>query len=139
MKRGALKVQIVKHEGLKLKPYRDTVGKLTIGVGRNLDDRGISADEAAMLLDNDIDAVWKELSAALPGVFTSLDDTRQHVMLDMAFNMGVPGLMKFQKMIKAVAARDFALAAVEMLDSKWAKQVGERADNLAAMMRNGPQ
>src|SRR5713101_3726055 len=85
--RTALKLLLVKHEGLSLKPYRCPAGKLTIGVGRNLDDRGISEDEAAMLLDNDIRFVWKELSRVLPG-FTLLDETRQNVLMDMCFNLG---------------------------------------------------
>jgi lysozyme len=134
--RTALKVQLVKHEGLRLTPYRCTAGKLTIGVGRNLEDRGISEDEAAMLLDNDIMSVWKELSRVLPG-FTSLDDTRQHVLMDMCFNLGTAGLLKFKAMLAAVEARDFDRAAAEMLDSAWARQVGKRAQTLAQMMKTG--
>lgn len=161
MNRTRLKALLVKHEGLRLKPYRCPAGKLTIGVGRNIEDKGfsseerrvlgldngrkiedgITADEALYLLDNDITEVWKALSVKLVGVFTSLDETRQHVLMDMAFNLGVAGLMKFRKMLAAVERRDFAVAAGEMLDSAWAKQVGndpgERAHTLAGMMREG--
>ena len=136
MNRTALKLLLVKHEGLSLKPYRCPAGKLTIGVGRNLDDRGISEDEAAMLLDNDIRFVSKELSRVLPG-FTSLDETRQNVLMDMCFNLGTAGLLKFKAMLAAVGARDFDRAAAEMLNSAWARQVRGRAQTLAAMMKTG--
>ena len=132
--RATLKLLLVKHEGLSLKPYRCPAGKLTIGVGRNLDDRGISEDEAAMLLDNDIRFVSKELSRVLPG-FTSLDETRQNVLMDMCFNLGTAGLLKFKAMLAAVGARDFDRAAAEMLNSAWARQVGERARTLAVMLK----
>ena len=134
MNRTKVKVQLVGHEGLRLKPYRDTVGKLTIGVGRNLDDAGVTEDEAKVLLDNDVTRVWKSLTNALP-YFGSLDDDRQHVLIDMAFNLGLAGLANFKRMLAAVEARDFSLAAREMLDSKWASQVGQRAKTLAAMMK----
>ncbi len=137
MNRTILKTLLVKHEcvggKIPLKPYPDTVGKLTIGVGRNLTDDGISADEAQLMLDNDI----HECVARLPSIcrsFGSLDDTRQHVLIDMAFNLGIDGLRKFQKLLACVEARDFTGAAREMLDSAWAKEVGDRANELAAMM-----
>lgn len=134
MNRTAVKLMLVRHEGLKLKAYQDTVGKTTIGVGRNLDDHGISEDEARLLLDNDITSVWKELTHKVP-FFGSLDDDRQHALMDMSFNLGVHGLLQFKKMMGALERRDFVAASVEMLDSKWAKQVGERAVELAAMVR----
>jgi len=136
MNRTRLRTQLVQHEGLRLKPYTDTVGKLTIGVGRNLTDVGITDDEAALLLDNDITRVWQELTHAV-GCFSSLDEVRQHVLLDMAFNLGVPRLLKFEKMLAAVEGHHFDVAADEMLNSKWASQVGKRAQTLAAMMRDG--
>lgn len=137
MNRTRLKAQLVRHEGLRLKPYRDTVGKLTIGVGRNLDDVGITEDEAGQLLDNDVTRAYHELVRAVPS-FGSLDEDRQHVLLDMAFNLGVPRLLEFKKMLAAVESRDFDQAAAEMLDSRWARQVGRRAETLAAMMRPKP-
>src|SRR5438093_1522067 len=101
MNRTVLKTMLVKHEGLRLKPYADTAGKLTIGVGRNLTDAGITDCEARLLLDNDINEAVRLCTSRI-GCFGSLDDTRQHVLLDMCFNLGVGGLMKFTKMLAAV-------------------------------------
>lgn len=134
--RDAMVRQLRLHEGERLKPYRDTVGKLTIGIGRNLDDRGITADESAMLLSNDIGDVERELQRALPWV-TALDEVRQRVLLDMAFNMGVPGLLAFKKTLGAVQAGQYQQAATMMLDSRWAGQVGQRAERLSRMMATG--
>lgn len=135
MNRARLKLQLVHHEGIRLKPYFDSVGKLTIGVGRNLDDKGITNLEAKVLLENDIDEVEEALKLSLPW-FAGLDDVRQRVLVNMGF-MGVGRLLGFVKMLAAVSARDFDTAAAEMLDSKWAKQVGQRAIDLAYMMRTG--
>lgn len=134
MNRTALRALLKKHEGMQLKPYTDTVGKLTIGVGRNLTDKGLATCEVSLLLDNDINDVWQECSSRIEG-FTALDDTRQHVLLDMAFNMGIEHLLGFHKMLVAVQAHNWELAVEEMLNSKWAKQVGNRATDLAHMMR----
>lgn len=136
MNRAQLKIELVRDEGLRLKPYRDTVGKVTIGVGRNLDDRGITEAEAAMLLDNDIRDVERELDAALPW-FRSLSDTRQRVLANMGFNLGVPGLLKFHITLAFIQEGKFDEAADAMLKSKWARQVGARASRLASLMRAG--
>jgi len=130
---------LVKHEGLRLKPYTDTVGKLTIGVGRNLDDVGISKEEAYALLETDIESA--ELDARK--VFRNLWDpsflnlARYNVIVSMVFNLGLGRFKKFKKMIAAVKARDWDRAADEMLDSKWASQVGRRATELSKMMQSG--
>ena len=124
------------HEGLRLKPYRDTVGKLTIGYGRNLDDRGITKDEAEQLLRNDITRVTSELATALPW-FLDLDPIRRAVLIDMAFNLGAAGLLKFALTLRAVEHADHARASQEMLDSVWATQVGTRATRLSEMMASG--
>lgn len=136
MNRDRLRKQLVAHEGLRLKPYRCTAGKLTIGVGRNLDDVGITEDEAMVLLDGDIARVEAQLRSAVP-CFGSLDDVRQRVLADMAFNLGVGGLLKFRLMLAAVEARRFEAAAAEMHASTWAGQVGEREVTLARMMWGG--
>lgn len=128
--------QLVQHEGLKLKPYRDTVGKLTIGVGRNLDDMGISIDEAMIMLDNDVTTAENELHSRFP-ITRNLNGTRYWVLVNMCFNMGAPRLAGFKKMWLAVETQDWPKAAKEMLDSKWARQVGNRANELADLMRNG--
>jgi lysozyme len=142
--RAALKVQLVRHEGLKLHPYRDTVGKVTIGVGRNLDDVGISEAEAHAMLDADIDRTERALFAALPWV-ADLDDARQVVLMNMAFNLGVgmaggnKGLLGFPYTLGLIQAGRFEEAAKAMLDSKWARQVGKRATELAQIMATAPR
>ena len=129
--------QLILHEGLRLKPYRDTIkGHLTIGVGRNLDTTGITRDEAIHLLRNDLVRVRRELSAALP-FFTRLSPIRRQVLIDMAFNLGTRGLLKFKKMLAAIDRGDYEIASIEMLSSKWATQVGKRAQRLALMIRLG--
>jgi lysozyme len=134
--RQAMVRQLRLHEGERLKPYRCTAGKLTIGVGRNLEDRGITAAESAYLLCNDIMAMETELVRALPWV-TQLNEVRQRVLVDMAFNLGVVGLLNFKRTLAAIQAGQYQQAATMMLDSKWAGQVGQRAERLARMMATG--
>lgn len=124
------------HEGVKLKPYYCTGGKLTIGVGRNLEDVGISRSEAQFMLENDIIRVMKQLDEMIP-MWREQSPTRQLVLLDMAFNLGVFGLSKFQNTLAHIEAGEYDLAADEMLRSRWAEQVGARATNLAQAMRTG--
>lgn len=131
-----LRTLLIKHEGLRLKPYRDTRGKQTIGVGRNLDDIGISELEAMMMLANDIEAVNK-LAFATFSWLKSISAPRQDVVLSMMFNMGLGGFKEFKKMIAALVSGNYETAADEMLGSHWASQVGERARELASMMRTG--
>jgi lysozyme len=136
--RDAMVRQLRLHEGERLKPYRCTAGKLTIGVGRNLDDRGITREESAMLLANDISAVEAELLRALPWA-SQLDEVRQRVLLDMAFNLGLPGLLEFRRTLATIQAGRYQKAAAMMLDSKWAAQVGQRARRLSQMMVSGQE
>ena len=136
MNRERLKKALVRHEGLRLKTYRCTAGKLTIGVGRNLDDVGISEAEAMVLLEGDIDAVIKGLDYALPW-WTSLDDARREVLANMAFNLGLKTLLTFKNTLAAIQAGRYKEAAERMLQSKWASQVGNRAKELAAQMETG--
>ena len=133
-----LRAELVRDEGLRLKPYRCTAGKLSIGVGRNLDDVGISKSEALAMLDADIERTAAELDRRLPW-WRHLDEVRQRVVLNMAFNLGVSGLIGFRRTLAAISAGKFEDAASEMLRSKWAEQVGERAQRLAAMMARGAQ
>lgn len=125
-----------KHEGFKRFPYKDSLGIETIGIGRNLRDRGITEAEAFFLLENDIGIVVEELRGALP-FFDALDETRQVVLVDMAVNVGVPRLKGFVKFIAALEIANWSVAATEMLDSQWARQVGHRAIELSEMMRSG--
>lgn len=131
----ALTKQLIHDEGMRLKPYRDTVGKLTIGVGRNLDDNGISEDEALVMLKNDIDQAFDELSQF--DWFNSLKPVKQDALVNMCFNLGLPRLLSFKRMIAALEVGDYQTAADEALDSKWAVQVGERANRIAEVIRNG--
>ena len=128
--------QLVDHEGLELHPYEDSLGIITIGVGRNLEERGISEDEAFYLLANDIDIIWDELIKKHP-IVEDLDDQRQMILLDMAFNMGVPRLGKFKKMWAAIEDGDMIEASKQALDSRWADQVGRRAERLAERLTSG--
>jgi lysozyme len=132
-----IKAQLVRHEGLRLKPYRCTAGKLTIGIGRNLDDRGISQKEAYVLLENDIQNCEKQLLDEIPEIYNGLDDVRKSVLLNMCFNLGIKGLLEFKNTLAFIAAGDWERAANGMLASKWAKQVGRRAIELSEMMRKG--
>ena len=128
--------QLVDHEGLELHPYEDSLGIITIGVGRNLEERGISEDEAFYLLGNDIEIIWDELIKQHP-IVEDLDDQRQMILLDMAFNMGVPRLGKFKKMWAAIEDGDMIEASKQALDSRWADQVGRRAERLAERLISG--
>ena len=127
---------LVDHEGMRRKPYRCTAGKLTIGVGRNLDDRGISPDEAMYMLANDIKDARRELSAAFPW-FDKLDDVRQAVLIDMCVNLGLSRLQGFRNTLALIGVGKYEAAAQEMLNSKWAEQVGRRAQRLSRMMATG--
>ncbi len=127
---------LIRHEGLRLKPYQDTKKKLTIGVGRNLDDIGITRDEAWALLNNDIARVRREVKRAFPW-FSKVNPVRKDVVLNMVFNLGLQRFRGFRKAIAAIKAKDWDEAARQMLDSRWARQVGRRARELAAMMRRG--
>jgi len=132
----SLRNQLIRHEGLRLHPYRDSVGKLTIGVGRNLDDRGISEEEALRMLDRDILEAAEDLGRAFP-IVESLDERRYEVLVNMCFNLGVRRLKGFRRMWGYIEVANFEMAADEMLDSRWARQVGSRAAELAGIMRNG--
>lgn len=123
------------HEGLMLKPYQCTAGRTTIGYGRNLDDMGITEDEAETLLHNDIDRVRRELAALDIG--NGLDDVRAAVVVDMCFNLGVNRLLRFRNFLSALRNKDFERAADEMVDSAWYRQVKTRAVRLVEMMRTG--
>jgi lysozyme len=154
--RQALIDQLILHEGMVLKVYQDHLGIDTIGVGRNLEDRGITDGELAFmnvlraeiyeqgitetharfLLSNDIDIVEEELRNAHECI-ERLDDVRIRILLDMAFIMGVPRLCKFKNMWAGIHDGDYVRASAEMLDSRWATQVGQRATRLSEAMKTG--
>ena len=125
-------------EGLRLKPYKCTAGKLTIGYGRNLQDVGISQAEADMMFERDFaqaEIEAKRLCKAYGINYENLIEQRFYVLTDMVFNMGYDRVSKFKKMLTALSKGQYETAADEMLDSAWAAQVGNRATQLAAMMR----
>ena len=122
------------NEGLTYKPYHDTVGKLTVGYGRNLEDRGITFEEAKLMLAHDIVEAHTELWTQF-GFFRDLSDVRKAVLMDMYHNMGISRLLGFEKMIEAIRVKDFDRAATEMKDSRYWKQVGRRAKRNYCMMR----
>lgn len=131
-----LRATLIRHEGMKLKPYFCPGGKLTIGVGRNIEDVGITESEAMIMLGNDITRIVMEARSNFPW-YAELNDARQDVVLSMIFNLGLHGFMDFKKTIQAIACRDYDLASREMMDSLWASQVGKRAYELSRMMALG--
>ena len=128
--------ELKRDEGVRFKPYHCSADKLTIGVGRNLDDVGITEVESDFLLANDIDNCVEELTRTF-NWFDELSNVRQRVMINMCFNLGLSRLLNFKNFLEAVESKDYVKAGVEMLDSKWATQVGPRATRLKNMMIEG--
>lgn len=131
-----LRKQLMLHEGFAARPYKDTLGYLSIGFGRNLTNNGITKEEALYLMNNDIAGCEDDLEHLLP-FYKDIDNARKVVLLNMCFNMGIVKLMGFKKMMTAINAKDYKKASEEMLVSLWAKQVGNRALYLATCMETG--
>jgi len=131
---------LIRDEGLRLKPYKDTVGKTSIGVGRNLDDTGISEGEAMALLENDLDRAEALLDRKAPW-WRGLDSVRQEIMVNLVFNMGwgdgTRGLSSFKNTLASIKAGLWVNAARGLRASKWARQVGARAERLSSAMETG--
>ena len=123
-----------KNEGLRLKPYTCPSGYLTIGYGRNLESKGITQLESELMLLNDIQDVSQQLDDILPW-WRSINESSQRVLIDMCFNLGMRGLLKFEKMLGLLKAHHYSAAASELINSKYAKQVGERAKRNFYYMR----
>lgn len=136
MDRVQLRLDLERDEGLRTEPYRDTVGKLTIGIGRNLDALGISEPEARFMLDNDVSRVIRQLNDKLPW-WSGLTEPRQRALANMAFNLGIGGLLGFKKMLEAMRRGKYTEASEEALNSKWARQVGQRAGRISTLIREG--
>lgn len=136
MNRDRLIEQLRIDEGVRYKPYKDTVGKLTIGVGRNLDDRGLSPDEVDYLLSNDIKIVEADLDRALPW-WRNMTDARQEVLANMCFNLGISRLLGFKNTLQFMKDGKYEAAARGMEASMWFRQVGGRAQRLVKMMEKG--
>lgn len=131
--------QLRRDENEVLHAYTDSEGYLTIGVGRLIDERkggGLRPEESAYLLNNDVVDRTKALTAALPW-FSQLDEIRQGVLINMAFQLGTPGLLAFHNTLALVSKGDYEEASKEMLQSKWAKQTPERAQRLSNQMKDG--
>lgn len=125
--------QLERHEGVRLFPYRDTLGNLTIGCGRNLSSKGVSKEESDEMLLNDIVDTEKQLDVWLPW-WRDKSENANLVLMDMCFNMGIETLLKFKRFLTALKKDDIKTAKEEMMDSIWAKQVGQRAKNLRDML-----
>lgn len=132
-----LQKQLIRHEGLRLKPYPCTSGKLTIGIGRNLEDVGITEEEAMMMFRRDVTEATVSIMRDPLWTFSDHNAARQNVLINMCFQMGKPRLDGFKKMRAALGEGDYEEAATEMLDSRWARQTPERAEELAEIMRTG--
>jgi lysozyme len=128
--------QLIRHEGMELKPYKCTSDKLTIGVGRNLQDVGITKEEALVLLENDVKNVEQQLKHYMPWSET-LDPVRRAALINFVFNVGIGTALKFENAMAALKQSDYDIAAAELLNSRWSTQVGSRAQELAAQMRTG--
>ncbi len=131
-----LHAELLRDEGLRLKPYRDRKGYLTIGIGRNLDTVGISVEESHLLCLHDMERAEKALNTHCPW-WGQLDPVRQRVLVNMTFNLGIQKLCGFTQFLEALQHQDYERAAGAMLDSRWAEQVQARATRLADMMRRG--
>lgn len=136
MNKEQLIQQIQRHEGLRLKPYKCSADKLTIGYGRNLEAKGISKSEANMMLANDVHECIDQVLEHIK-FFDKLNDARQNALVNMCFNLGIYGLLGFKKFLTELEREDFEDASIEMLDSKWAIQVGKRATELSEQIRTG--
>ena len=128
-----------KHEGVETHAYNCTANKTTIGVGRNIEAGsgiGLSDDEIDYLLANDVQRVEAELLQAFTW-YEDLNDARKDAMMDVCFNIGLPRLKLFKKALAAMSRSHYEIAAVELLDSRWAVQVGQRAMTISEIIRTG--
>lgn len=145
--RRILEPMLLDHEAKRRFPYDDktghpptlpTKGKITIGIGRNLTDKGLSEAEILYLFNNDLREA-EEIARSVLGMaeFDKLSVNRQAVLVNMAFNLGRIGLSGFHETLRAIREERYSDAAIRMKASLWAKQVGDRAVALAEMMKNG--
>jgi lysozyme len=136
LNRARLGRDLTLDEGRRTKLYTCTAGKLSIGIGRNIQDNGLSQDEIDYLFNNDVERVKTEMDRHYPW-YTNLNDVRQNVLFNMLFNMGVTKLNKFTKTLRNMKEGNYKLAAIEMKNSLWYRQVGNRAKRLVREMETG--
>lgn len=125
-----------RHEGFRSKPYHCSAGKLTIGFGRNLDDVGISKQEATYLLLQDIEQASKDVKSLFPD-FDRFTINRQNALINMVFNLGINRFKLFKNTIKAIKRDDWTSAAKHAKQSRWHNQVGRRAIEIEDLLRGG--
>lgn len=130
----AVRERLIEHEGLRLDLYQDHLGIWTIGVGRNIQERGISEETAMQMLDEDIEIVIEELDERLPE-WQNYPVSVREALVDLAFNMGIPRLLTFKRTLAALNRQEWGIAANELLDSRYAKQVGNRAITISNMIK----
>jgi len=136
MERTTLEAMVARQEGYREYMYKCTAGKTTIGYGTNLD-AGLPEDEAFALLRMRLDKIGAELRKQLPW-YGQLNASRQDVLRNMAYQMGIAGLLGFKNALAAMERQDWSTASAEMLDSKWARSDSpNRARELATIMRTG--
>lgn len=134
--RVKLRGMIMLNEGFRGSPYSDTTGNLTIGYGHNLDARPISPNVGGVMLDEDIQWAMSELDSQFKW-FEALDDARKCVLVDICYNIGLKGLLGFSNMLECISMGQYANASYHILDSLYARQVGERAVRNAHIMKTG--
>lgn len=128
-----LKSLLISHEKYVQFPYFDTTGHITVGIGRNLSDRGVSTTEALQLLDDDLIYFTNKLIHYLP-FFFDISENRKIALIDMCFNLGINGFLEFTKMLSAVERKDYQQASEEILNSKAAQQCPDRYNKLSNIM-----
>ena len=136
MSRELVRQSLMRDEGLRLMPYKDTTGHVSIGYGRNLDGVGISLDEARAMLENDIDRAEDAVLKAFDWA-ADLDPVRYGVLVMLCFNLGIRTLMTFQRTLQAMKDREWEQAALHLLNSKAASQTGQRYVRYARLLRTG--
>ena len=129
-----LRETITRHEGSRLQMYQDSLGIWTIGVGHNIQEKGISPKVMELILDEDLEEAISELKRSV-SFFSKMPQQVQEALVNLAFNMGIPRLMQFKKTLAYLRDGNFEAAADELLDSRYAEQVGRRADEVADMIR----
>lgn len=129
-----LRETITRHEGSRLQMYQDSLGIWTIGVGHNIQEKGISPQVMELMLDEDLEEAISELKRSV-SFFSKMPQQVQEALVNLSFNMGIPRLMQFKKTLALLREGDFESAADELLDSRYAEQVGRRALEIADMIR----